>query len=356
MDGSYDVVILGAGLAGACAALRLSESRSVLVVDRGDVASGASGAGAGLVNPMMARKARPVWRCREALDALELLLDESDARDLFRQTGVLRPAIDQKQAEHFRVSASENRDLAEWLEPQLATVRCPQAASPFGALWVHRGGSVSIPGFVRACLRKVVDRGGRIETGRPVHEIHERADGVVIVSGQSRWHAERALLCLGADHNMLAGIPEAPLHRIKGQTAVVETPPELESIPCLSSGVYVVPGNRRLTVGSSFEHAFTDLRPDPSQTEKILSKATRVLPGIAPARLLEERAGVRATVPVTRLPIIGPIPAKRRTWMFNGLGSKGLLLAPLLARGLPDFLTDPAQIPREVAVDRQKSA
>jgi glycine/D-amino acid oxidase-like deaminating enzyme len=116
----------------------------------------------------------------------------------------------------------------------------------------------------------------------------------------------------------------------------------------MSSGAHIVPRPTELTIGSSYEHTFSSLEPDPAQTARILAKADRILPGIRGAPILCEKAGVRATVPVTRLPVVGPLPSMKRTWIFNGLGSKGLLLASLLARDLPAFLDDVPSIPREV--------
>ncbi|MFV1980720.1 MAG: FAD-dependent oxidoreductase, partial [Rhodothermia bacterium] len=96
MDSSYDIAIVGAGLAGAFAAFHLSDKYRVVVLEKAAVASGASGAGAGLVNPFMARKANPVWQSSEALDALESTLVEAGCAHLFRKTGILRPASDER--------------------------------------------------------------------------------------------------------------------------------------------------------------------------------------------------------------------------------------------------------------------
>ena len=68
MQHDADLLIVGAGLAGACAAFTLSRHHRVHVLEANEPASGASGAAAGLVNPFMGRRARPVWHLREALD------------------------------------------------------------------------------------------------------------------------------------------------------------------------------------------------------------------------------------------------------------------------------------------------
>jgi glycine oxidase len=102
----YDIVIAGAGLAGACAALHLSRTRSVLVLERDAPAAGASGAAAGLVNPFMGRKAKAAWRRAEALAALEALCEAAGAAPLFHRTGILRPATDDAQAEGFATTSA----------------------------------------------------------------------------------------------------------------------------------------------------------------------------------------------------------------------------------------------------------
>ena len=75
-----------------------------------------------------------------------------------------------------------------------------------------------------------------------------------------------------------------------------------------------------------------------------------MLPALRHARVLEEIAGVRVGVPGTRLPMLGPLPGRRRVWMFTGLGTKGLLTAPLLARNLSLFFEHPQTIPPPLRV------
>ena len=111
-----------------------------------------------------------------------------------------------------------------------------------------------------------------------------------------------------------------------------------------------MPEGNTLIVGSSYERDFSDLEPSDAQSRKILAKAARMLPGLRDATVLNASAGVRVTVPGTRLPMLGPLPGHRNVWIFTGLGSKGLLMAPLLARDLPAFFDAPETIPAEIRV------
>ena len=144
------------------------------------------------------------------------------------------------------------------------------------------------------------------------------------------------------------------LHALKGQTVRVARPDALPRglIPLSGQG-YVVPEQDTLIVGSSYEHDFADLAPSDEQTRQILAKASWMLPGLQEAAVLDATAGVRVTVPGARLPMLGPLPGRSRIWIFTGLGSKGLLMAPLLARNLPSFFEHPETILPEVGVKQR---
>src|SRR5690606_17277967 len=87
---------------------------------------------------------------------------------------------------------------------------------------------------------------------------------------------------------------------------------------------------------------FASLAPDPAQSEALRAKAARLLPPLSMTPVLDAQAGVRVTVPGTRLPLLGPLPGRPTAWVFTGLGAKGLLTAPVLAQALPPL---PARAP-----------
>jgi glycine oxidase len=78
-----------------------------------------------------------------------------------------------------------------------------------------------------------------------------------------------------------------------------------------------------------------------------------MLPALNEAAVIGESAGVRVNVPGTRLPMLGPLPGRTRVWIFTGLGSKGLLMAPLLGRELSGYLDSSTPIPAEIRVRMQ---
>ncbi|MFN3597936.1 MAG: NAD(P)/FAD-dependent oxidoreductase [Rubricoccaceae bacterium] len=346
------MIIAGAGLAGACAALALGHRYRVLVLEAAVPGTGASGAAAGLVHGFPGRTARPAWRHAEALDALETVLVDAAAgsgaaRPLLRRSGVLRPARDAAQAEAFRETARAHPAETDWLAPGAARERFPDVVAREGALWICRGGHARLPELVRALLAAAAARGASLHAGRALTRFAATAEGVRAETTTGPLAARFLVLAPGADLPALPGLPPLPLHAVKGQTVRLAPPETLGPLPAVAGGTYLVPEGDALVVGATFEHRFADRAPDPAASRRLHEAATRLVPALGRAVLLGARAGVRMTVPAThsprRLPLLAPLPDRPRVWVFSGLGAKGLLLAPLLAAQLPDWLEAPAR-------------
>ena len=352
----YDIVIVGAGLAGVCSALHLSGKRKeILLVDSDDPPAGASAIAAGLVNPFMARKARPVWRHRDALAALTDTLELADAADLFDRRGVLRPASDAEQAGHFRATARAHAEC-HWLSPEACAARYSDVHAPFGALEIKSGGAVNISEFIERAIPSIRSAGVTVRLGATATRLDETPDGIEITisnrhdADSSRISCHTLIMACGAGFGRFRPLKRLGLHAVKGQTVDVRIDESLSRMPHISGSGYVVFGQERAVVGSNFEHDFQDARPDPEIGERLVTRAATMLPVLRGAEITGHRAGVRVTVERHRLPVVGSIPGYNAVWAFTGLGSKGLLMAPLIASELGRYLADQQRIPPEIRI------
>ena len=67
--------------------------------------------------------------------------------------------------------------------------------------------------------------------------------------------------------------------------------------------------------------------------------------------LKSQIAGVRPTV-YDRRPVMGEHPNHKGIFIFNGLGTKGYLMAPLLSEEMADFIISRKELHREVKLSR----
>lgn len=324
-------------------------------------AAGASGAAAGLINPLMGRSASPVWRLEETLAATHRLLSDAGAAPLLTGNGVLRPAVEPDQVDAFQEAATRFPGLATWLSPAEVEDHAAGVETCGGGLLIPQGGAVDVAAMVRTLLDAARANGATLHTGTRATWWSERPDGTVRLevetASDDRATSRREirgsllLLCIGQGYPAFPELGNLGLKGIKGQTVTVRRPPGAYPLMPLSGRGYIVPGSEdTLVLGSSYNHHFDSLDPDPDETEYILEKTSRMLPGVRHAEVLDVTAGVRVKTKATNLPIVGPLPGRARIWTFTALGSKGLLTAPFIARNLPTYLDDPAQIPDDLRV------
>ncbi|HYE57827.1 MAG TPA: FAD-binding oxidoreductase, partial [Rhodothermales bacterium] len=320
--------------------------RTVTLVEAEGVGAGATGVAAGLVNPFMGPKATPVWRHEWALDALGGLLDAADATLRY---GLVRPARDARQAEAFQARAAEHPEALTWLRAEEVTERWPALRAPLGALDVHAGAVWADPAADLARLVQRLADEGRIRHVRArLTAWGEDADGawaeVAHAGGPERLSADRVLLALGGGLAAFPVFQAMGLHAVKGEVHEAACDGDL---PAVAAGAYAVPAAPgRVHLGGTYDHAFTHVRPTDEARADLLSRLVPFLPNLRPLEGAAAWAGVRVNAP-NRLPRVSPLPGHRRVWAFTALGSKGLLLAPLIAAYLPQWLPAPETIPED---------
>ena len=336
-----DVIVVGGGVIGASVAYHAAaEGLSVTLFERGELASQASGAAAGMLAPICESPGEgPFFEL--ALRSLERFPDLAPhLRELsgvdpqYSRSGVLRVALSPEEAIHLEEQAKRlSRFGCDWLEPAGARVRerhvCPEV---FGALWSPREGHVYSPLATRAYALAATRLGARLELGTPVVGLIRDGNRVLgIRTASAEWGAGHVVLCGGAWTRFCTdwvGEP-LPVEPVRGQILSLETPhPPLSSI-VWSEDVYLVPkANGSVVVGATEERAGFDCRPTSAGVARLLAGAHRVLPVLTECTFRHAWAGLRPDTP-DHLPAIGPMPGTDGLSVAAGHFRNGVLLSPI---------------------------
>ena len=305
------LLIVGGGVAGAAAAYFAARSGwAVTLLDAGE--GRASDVPAALLNPVRGQSGKVEALSLAGLRFTFALIRELEAQGHavpHGQTGVRRPVPDEKTRRKWEANLPAELPH-RWRDP---------AGLPPGwhsVLELPEGGWVGGAALVRSL---VAASGARLVRGRAVTVT---ASGAVLEGGETL-SADRVLCCGGSFWD--AGGREGGIHRA-GSLLLLDTVPRQP----LSFGAYLSPAMRGGVLGATFE------APAASHAEAravgLPLKSLDWLLGKGAA--LSDLGGVGVTGRWTgvRLSPLRHGPDESGVWHLSGLGSKGFLLGPLLAR------------------------
>jgi glycine oxidase len=343
---SADAIVVGGGVIGCAVAYALArEHLSVVLLEAEDVASGASGAAAGMLAPV-SEAAGPGPLLRLGLESLALfpalvaeLRERSGIDPELERSGCLRIAATEEEARalRWRDRVLPSFDL-EWLDTEAAR-RLEPSLSPeiHGGLFSPHESHVRSAVLSRALALGAASLGAELRLGTPVRGLLRdgaRVKGVETAAG--RVEGANVVLCTGvaAGHSpaWLGREGTLPIVPVRGQIlSLAPRPPGLRTI-VWGGTTYLVPKrDGSIVVGATEERAVFDRRVTAAGVSQLLGEAIRLVPGLDDASFAGAWAGLRPATP-DHLPMVGPWPGVDGLLLSAGHYRNGVLLAPLTAQ------------------------
>ena len=371
-----DVIVIGGGIAGASTAYHLAtHGRSVALLERGEIASGASGVNGGLLGGSG-------WGRLPGLDEYlsmgSLELFKTLQADLgysveFRLSGSLTAIHNEEQYGYALDMVQSAR--ADGRDVELLTVREARAIEPFaspdlpGYVYSRQRGNANPAGATRASAEAARQAGARVLTGHEVTAIDVLADGSYrIATPRGEFRAGALVLAAGAwsaPVGELLGL-SIPVVPVRGQMWATEPlPPRVfQGISSMESqhfwrehGEDTTPHNLTHRSGmrqtrhlygrqaQSGEIAFGgdrqlvgyDTTPDAQGIEVNKTHAGEVLPLLNDLPIARTWAGL---MPFTLdgEPLIGKIPLRENLYIVGGLASSGFGRGPMAGKLVADYV------------------
>ena len=373
-----EVIVIGGGIAGTSAAFHLAEhGRSVTLLERGDVASEASGVNAGGIGALGWGNI-PNLESYLTMGSLQIFrglqLDFGYGIE-FRASGALQSIQTAEEYEYARdqalflksrgytaelLTVNEARSIEPELNPELkgamhfplrAQADPQKATRAFAAAAGHRGAQV-LTGREVTAIDRLSDGGFRVTCGGEAHAAKQLvlAAGawcgllgemlglripIVPVRGQM-WATEP--LPPRVFHSLSAA--ESPLHWKSSPGNDAVTPPELTHI-----------GTRRVTrhlygrqtrdgeiiFGGDRQMAGYDKTVDPAGTEVNFGHTSEILPLLSSLSISRAWAGLMP-FSLDGRPIIGKIPQMENLYIVSGLASSGFGRGPMAGKLIADYV------------------
>jgi sarcosine oxidase subunit beta len=373
-----EVLIIGGGIAGAATAYHLARhGRQVTLLERGEIASEASGVNSGHIGAMGWGN-RPNLNSHLTMGSLEIF--KSLQLDLgydigFRQSGCLEAIHTEEQYEYARDRVLRLKSEGYTLE--LLTAREARSIEPelspdlLGCVYTPLRAQANPVKATRALAAAAQSNGSRILTSQEVTAIHQQGDGAYRVeTRQGRFNAGKLVIAAGAwcgPVGELLGL-RIPIVPVRGQMWATEAFP-----PCIFHTVSSTesslhwhrdPGNdadtppelthkggARVTrhlygrqtrdgeiiFGGDRQMVGYNQTPDSTGIETNRGHAAEVFPLLHGIPVKRTWAGLMPFSPDGD-PIIGKIPRLDNLYIVSGLCSSGFGRGPMAGKLLADYI------------------
>jgi len=359
---SFDAIILGAGLAGLSVADSMMElGYHCAIIDSSFPGSGASGAPMMLANPAAGRRARRVWRAEDCLESLLKFINKIEKRTGRRChnfNGVVRPALTEDIAEDFKRSPEKYEWLPgwiEWIEPDRFSKQFPFFCSDFGGLFLSKGLTLKGNDYCESMIAYLESENCYTHFGSKPEIFNNGNQWIIQIEGDIQLITPIVIDATGYQQTKNHDWSFIPLHPVKGQTATLHFEQEIGLKHSVSSLGYIalMPDDPfQMTVGSTYEHTFRDLKPDNKGLSYLQGKLRKTLPGYWEKSIrIDQWASARVTVP-DRMPVIGEHPDLKGFYMIGAMGSKGLLMSRYVADVLAQFICNGIPLEPTISIDR----
>lgn len=325
---------MGGGIAGTVLALELDRhGHSVRLLDPQRPERTASRVAAGILNPVTGKRLVRSWRADELLEAAHRwypVIEATLGVRAFEPITIQRLYRDADEPTRWR-----KRTHQPEYQPFLGTAAEPGAIHPnlrddFGSFTIEQAAVLDTETFLDAAEAFLDQRELRLQGDMDYAAVALTPNGV-------RWgelEARCLVFCEGWRMSCNPWFGWIPLEPARGEVLEVRTELDLPR-RVYNREKWVLPlGNGVLRIGSTWAWEHLDAPTSPQGRTALLQglRSMLRLPEAAP-HILRHRAGVRPASQ-DRLPVVGRHPAHPQLAVFNGLGSKGTLYAPLLAEQL----------------------
>lgn len=347
-NADVDLLIIGQGLAGSAVAVRaLSANYRIFVIDQPSN-NFSSRVAAGLFNPVTGRKMSKTWMADELFPCLADFyrsVERLTGETFFHPMPIYRAftSIEEQNEWMGRSADEEYRTFVESVETRSGFG--DEVNDPYGGILLKGSGYLNTGKYLdavrsllkaRGCYEESLFEAGRLEPGK---------DGAVYGSIRAR----KVIFCQGIGSLNNPWFADLPIRPLKGEFLTVQC--QWNNSVILNRGVYVVPASKQgeWRVGATFN------RNDkvPGVTTEARSELTRKLEELVriPFAVSGQQWGFRPTTP-DRRPMIGSHPKHENLIIFNGLGTKGVSLAPYFSEVLIRWMESRGTIDKVADVSR----
>ena len=343
-----DYIIVGGGLAGIAFAEKLRHASKILMVFN-DQSQNSSLIAGGLYNPVILKRFSGLANAQEQLDEMQVFY-----KNLPHELGgqydfplpVLRKFFSIEEQNNW-FAASDKPSMSPFLSTELVSKRYNGINSPFGYGAVMQTGYVDTKALV-VDYHEYLKAKNSLQNESFDYSALEITDEAVIYKGiESR----NIVFAEGFGINKNPYFNHLPLDGTKGELFIIKAK-NLDLDVIVNTSVFILPlGDNHYKVGATYNWEDKTDRPTEEGKLDLMARINEILD--CDYEIISHMAGVRPTVK-DRKPLLGQHEEFKNMYVLNGLGTRGVMQGPALAKELFNFIEHGVSIRPEYDIKRIK--
>ncbi len=341
-----DYIIVGCGLAGIAFCEQLnSNNKTYHVID--DDSQLASKVAAGLYNPVILKRFTEVWKSKEqlslAMPFYQHLEEILNVKLDYKLPVYRRFKSIEEQNEWFM--ASDKPHLEPYLSPKLIRNDNPCIIAPFGFGKIHQTGRIDT--FI------LLDRykSHLKQNGLYLNESFEHENLNVTFDSLTYKNIKAKHIVFAEGSGMIKNpfFNALPLNVAKGELLTIKSL-QLKIDYVLKSSIFLIPHeNDHYSVGATYNWEDTSPQITEGARTELITQLKELI--TCDFEVTGQMAGIRPTVK-DRRPLVGVHSKFKNVAILNGLGTRGVMIAPYVAKQLYQHLENGKPLDGEIDIQR----
>lgn len=346
-NSSIDFIIVGQGIAGSVLSLSLIKAGyTVLVIDSPNLST-SSKIAAGIWNPIVFKRLTKSWLADDLVPELQAFYgfwEKELNTTLIHQRSIIK-AFTEDQEKNLWIKKSN--DDNPFLDKQIyEDLEIDENYTVKSYSKVLQAGNLDVAKFIE-------DTKTYLENKQSYREERFDYSKLNVNQNEVTYNSTSTSNIIFCDGHLITQNPYfnwIPMKPAKGEVLTIRSTELKLKQDIFNKGFFILPlGNDLYKVGATYEWEQLNDIPTEKGKDELLKKLNSVI--TSPYQIISHDAGVRPSV-IDRRPVIGHHPQYKNLFIFNGLGTKAVMLAPYFAKQLVSNIQNNTAINEEVNPNR----
>lgn len=341
-----DYIIVGLGLAGIAFAEELNKQKKSYVVFE-DNSQNSSLVAGGMYNPVVLKRFTSVWNAKEQLQIALPFYKELEKK--FNSTYSYKVDIyrifKSVEEQNNWFLACDKIMLQDFMIPKIIKNNNEWINAPFNFGKLINTGRIDVKKLVSDYRDLLINNNVFKHEKFLYNNIEFYNDYIVYNNLKSK----KIVFCEGFGLKENPFFNYLPMREAKGELLTIHAP-NLKVDFLIKAAVFVLPiGGDMYKVGATFNWKDKTKTPTIEGKEELITKLNSFIN--CKYKIIDHTAGIRPTVS-DRRPLVGKHKKHKQLAILNGLGTRGVMIAPLMAKKLFQYIENEIPLDNEISIER----